>query len=424
MRKILSLITSSVILISSISTVTAAVNTAPNLNTKNKTLSVPVILGKSAILIDSKSGQILYEKASNEKHFPASTTKVMTALLSIENLKPDTVITASTKACTIPGDSSSAGIMSGEKLTVTNLLYSLLLDSATEAANILGEKISGSTQSFANLMTKRAKELGAKGTNFVNTNGYDDPNHYTTAYDLSRIAMQAMKYPLFRKIVSTSVYKVPPTNKHPKGIYLSNTNKLVNKVRGSMYFYPYAIGIKTGSTSLAKHTLVSAARKGNIELISVVLYSDNTFDDTIKLFNYGLNNFKSMNLTKKDAIISTVNLVHGSTPLKICASKELNYLVPNDSNVTPVLKLSYKKALTAPLKKNTILGTANYSINNKIVASTPVYSMNSVKNLKIIKEQNLKKLFRIVIILVALLVAVSIFIIIKIKRKKKRLYRH
>jgi D-alanyl-D-alanine carboxypeptidase len=210
-----------------------------NINSKQPTIS-----GGSAILINAQTGQIIYEKNANQARYPASTTKVLTALLAVEHLNPNKILTVSKSACAIPGDRSSVGLKAGEQMSVNNLLHALLINSANESANTLAEGVSGSIPAFVKLMNKRARELGAKNSNFVTPHGYHDPKHYTTAYDLAKITMEAMKKPLIRAIVKTQIYKIPPTNIHKSGIYLSNTNKLVNKYRGSAYFYPYAEGVK------------------------------------------------------------------------------------------------------------------------------------------------------------------------------------
>lgn len=275
-----------VILVAPNNTMFAKVNASSN-NVKE-----PAVSAVTAILIDSKTGRILYNKKAYNLMYPASTTKTLTALLAIENLNLDKVIVVPYNACKIPCDSSTVGIKPGEKIKIRYLLYALMLDSANECANILAEQVSGSVKAFAVKMNQSAKQLGAISSNFVNPSGYPDIHHHTTAYDLSKIAVYAMKNPVFRKIVGTYAYKIPPTNKHPKGIFLSNTNRLINKKSGGKYFYPYAIGIKTGTSNSSGKVLVSCAKKGNIELIAVVMKSADIYGDSIKLFNYGFANPK------------------------------------------------------------------------------------------------------------------------------------
>lgn len=380
----------------------------------------PVVGGKSAILINAETGQILYKKNCYLKGYPASTTKIITALIAIEKLKPDEVITVSKTACQLDPDSSTAGILPGEKLTVKDLLYSLLLDSANEAANALAEKISGSIPNFVKLMDKRVKELGGLNSNFVTTNGLHRPNHYTTPYDLSKVAMQAMKYPLFRQIVKTSIYHTVPTNKHPKGIYLSNTDKLINKYKGSRYLYPYALGIKTGYTSQALHTFVSAAKKGNLQLISVVFYSQDAFQDTINLFNYGFNNFKSVNIIKKYTSVKSVKIYNGDKNLNLRTSNDVNYIARNNETIKPISKIDLNTDLKAPIVKGQVVGNLKYSLNNKQISQVSLVAGNNVSEASLIKKiQNTGRTSLLYIAGAVVVVLILLFISLNILRKRK-----
>lgn len=248
--------------------------------------SVPTIAARSAIVMDESTGNILYNKNKDSKVYPASTTKILTALIVLEKLNLNKVLTASKTACSIPSDASNVGIKPGEKMTVKNLLYAMMVSSSCESANILAEGVAGSIPKFVVMMNKRAKQLGATHSNFVNAHGYDDPKHYTTAYDMLLISRQAMKNYTFRAIVSTVSYKIPATNVHKQGITLKTTNKLM--IKGSGYYYSYTKGIKTGYTSIAKHNLVSLADKNGKRYLTVVFGSSDAFYDSVKLYNYYL----------------------------------------------------------------------------------------------------------------------------------------
>lgn len=220
------------------------------------------IYSPSCILIDSDSGKILYEKNAYKKMYPASTTKIMTAILTLENCKLDELVTVSDNAVSlesVPETYTRADIQAGEILTVENLLNVLLIPSANDAAIALAEHVSGSVSEFSNLMNKKAKELGCKNTNFVNPNGVHNENQYTTAYDLSLIGKYAMNNETFRKIVCKTSYTLPATN-----IYSStdrkfeNTNELLSS---DNYSYEYTTGIKTGYTDSAKNCIVASAKK-------------------------------------------------------------------------------------------------------------------------------------------------------------------
>jgi serine-type D-Ala-D-Ala carboxypeptidase (penicillin-binding protein 5/6) len=252
-----------------------------NINAVAKTS--PKITAQGAVLIDLNNGRVLLQKNSNNKYAPASTTKVMTALLTLEKCKLDEKVIVGKNPPL--EDGSKICLIEGETLTVKQLLYALLLPSANDAALALAEHISGSKQAFANLMNKRAKELGCKNTNFVNPNGLYDKNHYTSAYDLSLIASKAMKFSEFRKIVSTLSFKLMPTNKQPIIRYLHNENKILfNRIDK----YSGAVGIKTGYTVKAMHTYVGAATRKGITLIVVLLHDEKGYyKETANLFNYG-----------------------------------------------------------------------------------------------------------------------------------------
>ena len=168
--------------------------------------------------------------------------------------------------CIRDRDGSNLGILSGEELTVEQLLYGLLVHSANDAANVLAEQVSGSIEAFVELMNTKAAELGMKDTHFVNTHGYHDDNHYTTARDMAKLALYAVQNETFQKIVSTATYDIPPTNKYTKVRNLSNNNALINPMKGQKYLYSPAKGIKTGHTSKAGHCLLSEAEKNDLHL--------------------------------------------------------------------------------------------------------------------------------------------------------------
>jgi len=252
------------------------------------------INSKAAILIDSKNENIIYEKNATKKLYPASTTKILTAIIAIENCDLNDIAIASSSAIkSIPNGYSTAAIIEGEELTIEQLLNVFLIHSANEAGFILAEHISGSVEDFSKLMNIKAKELGCTNSNFTNPSGLHDENHYSTANDLSKIANYCMKNNTFRKIVSMKICKVPATNKS-KARFYKNTNKLLQE---GQYYYSSCIGIKTGYTSPAGNCLISASNKDDIELISVVLGGDNIsnskdtrYIDTINLFEYGYKN--------------------------------------------------------------------------------------------------------------------------------------
>lgn len=272
---------------------------ADDAETVNSWPQAPSVYGASAILMDADSGAILYASNAHERLYPASITKIMTGLLAIENLNLNDTITYTNQILiTIPSDAAKLGLVEGETTTIRDALYALLLRSANEVATGLAFQVSGSESEFAKLMTERAAQAGALDTHFANASGLHQDDHYTTAYDMAMIAKTAMANPEFATIWGSENYTLAATNKsesfriwHRHALLLST----------SQYYYPYAIGGKTGYTDEAGRTLVTAAEKDGLRLICVIMKSDDDhiFSDTISLFDYGFNNFTKVNI--KDA---------------------------------------------------------------------------------------------------------------------------
>ncbi len=255
------------------------------------------IYSESAILMEQKTGKILYEKDIHARKYPASTTKILTGIIALEKCNLDEKAIASDKAVNIikPGY-STANIQVGESFTIEQLLDVMLIHSANEAANIIAEHISGSIEEFSNVMNAKAKQIGGLDSNFVNPNGMHDENHYSTAYDLAVITRYCMKNEKFRKILTTMECSLPQTELWQEPRVYKNTNSLL--VSDNKYYYPYCIGGKTGFTTPAKNCLTCSSNKEGFETISVVLHAEATEDgqsarytDTIKLFEYGYNNY-------------------------------------------------------------------------------------------------------------------------------------
>ena len=256
------------------------------------------VYAPSALLIEKETGEILFSKDAYSIRYPASTVKIMTAILALERTNFTDVVTVSESSITsVPSGYSISNIKAGENLTLENLLYALLLPSGNDAANVIAEYVGGSVTEFANMMNKKAADIGCKNTIFTNPNGVHDENMHTTAYDLALIARYAMNNTAFREIVSTSTYTMPSSNIYPDANRTyQNSNHLVNK--SSADFYEYATGIKTGFTNAAQNCLVSSAKKENVEFIAVVLGATESnfgehskFKDTKNLFEYAFNNY-------------------------------------------------------------------------------------------------------------------------------------
>lgn len=254
----------------------------------------PVLTSESAVLMDAKTGQVLFEKKMYQQQYPASITKIVTGMIAIEkgNLG-DTLEMSKEAVFSIGRNSAHIALDVNEELTLLQALYALSIPSANDAANGIAEYISGDLKSFAQLMNEKAIESGAMSTNFVNAHGLHDINHYTTAYDMATIMIQAIKNPRFLEIFSENRYEIPPTNLQMEVRYLNSKNSLLN----GKYQYEGVIASKSGWTSKARHTLITAAKRGNRELIVVILNSqsaDDKYVDTIKLLDYGFNDFSAV----------------------------------------------------------------------------------------------------------------------------------
>ncbi|MEI3395720.1 MAG: D-alanyl-D-alanine carboxypeptidase family protein [Clostridia bacterium] len=348
----------------------------------------PQITADAAILIDSNTGKILYSKNENEKMYPASTTKIMTAILTIENCNLDDTVTVPYEAiASIPSGYSVAALQPGEKLTVNQLLQVLMVHSANDAANVLAYHVAGSIESFATMMNTKVSELGLENTHFTNPSGKHDENHYTTAYDLSKIMQYCMKNSTFRTLAGLKSCIIPATNKYDERIF-SSTNELLT---ASNYYYKYAIAGKTGYTTEAKNCLVSVANKDDLELISVVLgvglYPNNLsgkFIETVNLFNYGYDNYTIRKLREKDAIATQIEVGNGTKEtrnLDLLISDNITALVKQsdlETEFTPKIELDDN--IQAPIAQGKTIGKIIYEIDGITYTSDLKASHNVEKS--------------------------------------------
>ena len=251
----------------------------------------PQIEGESAILVDMFTGAVLYSKNADKTQYPASITKIMTALLGCENLNPSDKFTMTESAAYGISDSNSSSIYAdtGEEFTIEQALMAIMLQSANEMTLAVAELTSGSAKKFVEQMNLKARQLGCTNTHFNNPNGLPDETHYTTAADMAKIARAAWFNPTFRKFASTLYYEIPPTNKFAETRYLLNHHKMM---KSQAYAYDGVLGGKTGYTEAAGNTLVTYAKNDNTYLVAVVLQSVNgAYADTANLLDYGFNNF-------------------------------------------------------------------------------------------------------------------------------------
>ena len=260
----------------------------------------PSIGAEGAILMEADTGAILYAKNIHEHLYPASVTKILTTLIAIEKCNLNEVVTFSDEAVfSIPYDSSHIAIDSGEELTVDQCLQAILIASANEVSNGLGEHVAGSMDTFVEMMNTRAKELGCVDSHFVTINGLHDDDHYTSAYDLAMIGRYFFANELLCKYASTSKLHIPPSDKQPDDIVAWSKNELY---AGREHEYEYLVASKTGFTDKSRQTLVSCAEKDGMRLICVILREEapSQYTDTIDLFNYGFGNFQKINVSQAE----------------------------------------------------------------------------------------------------------------------------
>lgn len=341
----------------------------------------PTIQAEAAILMDAKTGTVLFEKNANERHYPASITKIMTALLAIENLNPTDIISFSQDAIfSIERGSSHIALDVGEQITVDQALHALLLASANEVANGLAEKVSGSIDNFAAVMTNKAKELGAKNTHFANPHGLHDENHYTTAYDMALITRNIYNNEYFLEIMSTPTYQIPPTNKTSEVRPLAQQHSMLNKFKDSSIYREDVIGGKTGYTDIARQTLVTTARKNGIDLIVVILKGERNeiYKDTTALLDYGFGSYKSLELhTPNDTLarlpiysIKSGKLYELGTG-KISVSETKNIMVENDLKQRELItQVDLPEHLEIGVQENDVVGTITYINQGKTLAQS------------------------------------------------------
>lgn len=465
MKKFLSYILSVFMLVTFVGQAFGGWQTDVSAATKKSLPKAPSIIGESAILIEPTTGTIIYEKDPHKKMYPASITKIMTALLAIENCKmKDTVVYSKKNLDSLTAEDSNIQCQVGEKMSVKDCLYALMLSSANETATALAEHIAGSSEAFAKLMNERAKQAGATDTHFANPNGLHDDNHYVTAYDMSMIMKAAIQYPVFLDVIHTTEYTIPANNKRTEPFQSYQRHKMIFTT--SPYYDADVIGGKTGYTDQAGKTLVTYAKRGNVSLISVVLKSngDQVFDDTKRLLDYGFDNFNYENVSENDSRFNfdTSNdfiSPFSDTISNITIDKNASILIPkgisfSDLDTDVSFNLTDGSFATITYKYgDMVLGTANInytqskdndetkveettSTNNIVTnaVSTTTKAPEKANNSKTTTNNSKKTSFNFLpIILIVLFIAIVAAAIIAIKahqrklnkiRDMKRRYRH
>ena len=356
------------------------------------------IQAKAALLLDQNTGKIVYAKNEHAELYPASLTKIMTALLVLRavdegKLTMDQSITASESAFeTLHDDGSSAGIKAGEILTVRQLLQCLLIVSANEAGTILAEAVSGSVSAFVEEMNAEAQALGCENTHFVNPTGLHDPQHYTSAWDLSLIATEALKYPDFLTICDSIKEIIPATNLSSERV-LRTTNYLLDTWRALGYRYRNAHGIKTGSTSDAGYCLVSSAEKGELRFLSVVMGCERvvdasgkadvkSFSETKRLFEWGFENFSYKTVQSVNDMLASipVALSQETNSVVLHPAEDVVVLLPNALSADDLKRVIRfeRQSVEAPVQAGEVLAEAVLSYGDTEYAAIPLVALNDI----------------------------------------------
>ncbi len=352
----------------------------------------PNLTAKAFILIDMETGQVLSENNADERRSPASTTKIMTALVALENSNLEDDMTASDKAInSVPYDYVTAGIKIGETLKFKDLLDFMMITSANEASNVIAENVSkdGTMQGFTDLMNEKAAEIGLTGSHFTNSNGTEEEEHYTTARDLAYLSREAMKLDTFRDVVGRTEFAFPDTNLRKgndwKAGHLTYTNELL---RSHSKYYSKVTGIKTGYTDLAGLCLVSSAvNPDGLELISVVLGAEDKthqFEDSQKLLEYGFKNFSKLQLVKKGEYVSRFEVedsVDGKK-VEIITNNDFSHILPLDDEIrTANLKIikTFSEPFIAPINQGQTVGKIEYVYKGQSIGSVELVSKEAIE---------------------------------------------
>ncbi len=411
-------------------------------------LDQPVLYCNNAVLLDANYSEVLYDHHAYDKAWPASTTKVMTALLVMEalengQLSPTTPLTAGpTRMQDIPAGKgyAVADLREGEVLTVEELLYCLLLPSHADAANVLAVAVDGSIEDFVEHMNRRAGELGCKGTHFTNTAGMHNENHYSTAYDLALIFQAALEHDLFRDIIGTAVHTVPATNLSKERTFY-NSNGLISTWNYSGYVYDKCIGGKTGNTDEAGRCLVAAAEDGDTLLISVVLGSgpvevpgvadlkQGQLLSSSNLLKWGFKSFHRVTITEDSQPVAkvAVSMSRQADEVNVKPQGSITRTLPRDMDLDAIEKqiTLFPQPVEAPVYEGQVLGTMKLSYEGEVYGVLDLVAVTTVERSDLLyKKERFVSFFQgagVQIALAAvLLLAAAVLLRMTLFRKKRR----
>lgn len=339
---------------------------------------------KAMELIEKTTGRVIYSKNSDEKLAMASTTKIVTALTVLENCDNlDEIVDVDDRAIGVPG--TSIYLIKGEKLTVRELLYGMMLVSGNDAATALAYHISDSIEAFCALMLETAKRAGATNSSFSNPHGLDEEGHYTTAHDLALITAKALSNQTFAEIVSTKECKISGNEKAPVR-YLKNKNKLLNSFEG-------ATGVKTGFTDDAGRCFVGSAERDGTEFVCVIFNCGPMFEECATLLEEAFKEYKLIEIVPPYNYIRRVGVIDGKEEnLKVYSRKGFSYPLTEEEQNRLIYEYDIPENIEAPIEKDSIVGKFNIYLGDKLLFSEEVYAMEEVKSVNFF--DNIKEIIR------------------------------
>lgn len=400
----------------------------------------------SAALLDANHGELLYDMNARERAYPASITKIMTALLVMEaieggQLNMDTVVTVSETAVqNIPPEYVVGSFKAGEQVSIGDLLYCMLLESDCDASNILAEAVDGTVADFVAHMNRKAGELDCQGTHFTNTYGLHDENHYSTAYDITLWMKAALEYDQFREIIGTDRYTVPATNLSGERFFY-NKNALISNLYYSGYYYDKCIGGKTGTTDDAGRCLVAAAEDGDELLISAVLGSgpmpvpgeddlkQGQFRESVRLLEYGFDNFQRVTITRDSEPLASVKVTMSrqADEVNLKAQGSIVRTLPKSMNLDDIeSRISlFADEVEAPVEAGEVMGTMTLSYEGEVYGTLDLVAVTSVERSELLyKKQQFFDFFQTtgvkLVLAVGLLLAALVVLRLTVFRKKRR----
>ena len=413
-------------------------------------LDDPTVYCNNAVLYDANYGEVLYDLDAYERAYPASTTKVMTALLVVEAIEagllaPDTPVTAGAERMEgIPSGKGYvvADLKEGETLPVEELLYCVLLPSHADAANVLAVAVDGSVEAFVDHMNRKASELGCQDTHFTNPVGVHSEEHYSTAYDLALILTAALQYDLFRTIIATPSHTVPATNLSDERFFF-NTNGLISNLWYSGYTYDKCIGGKTGNTDEAGRCLVAAAEDGDTLLVSVVLGSGPVeapgYDDlrqgqlisSRNLLEWGFDNFRRVTITEDSEPVAkvAVTMSREADEVNLKPQGSITRTLPVDLDLEQIeTRITlYSDSVEAPVQEGQVLGAMTLSYEGEVYGTLDLVAVNSVERSELLyKKQQFLDFFQsawVKLVLVVILVLVAALVLRLFVFRRSRRYR-